>query len=100
MGHPIKNNILLMDRAKKLEARSNFQLRFVCLNDRAYDSDVDILGTNVVRRRYHSDVDIWLQALVIVKAPNSSLTIAPVDLILRNDDLYTITIVGARNGML
>ena len=43
-------NLLVVDRAKELKARGDFQLWLVSLDDGADNRDVDILSTDIVRR--------------------------------------------------
>lgn len=78
-----------MNRAKKAEARSNFQLWLVGLNNRADNCDIDVLGADIVGRRYHGNVDICTSQKPQVSALLDH-TISAVDLILRNDDLAAV----------
>lgn len=43
---------------QELEAGCDLLLGLLCLHDRADDGDVDVLGTDIVRRRDLRDVDI------------------------------------------
>ena len=43
-------DLLVVDRAKELKARGDFQLWLVSLDDSADNRDVDILSTDIVRR--------------------------------------------------
>lgn len=43
-----KGDLLVVDRPQKLQARSNFQLGFVCLNYGADDGDVNIFRADVM----------------------------------------------------
>ena len=43
-------DLLVVDRAKELKARGDFQLWLVSLDDGADNRDVDILSTDIVRR--------------------------------------------------
>jgi hypothetical protein len=49
---------LVVNGAKELQARRNLELRLVCLDNRAHDSDVYILGADIMRRGDHGDVDV------------------------------------------
>ena len=57
-GWKKKENALVMNRAQKVKTWSELELGGARLNDSADNSNIYILGTNVVRRRYHRDVDI------------------------------------------
>lgn len=47
-----------MNMAQEIKARSKLELGGACLDDSADNRNVYILGTNIVRRGYHRDVDI------------------------------------------
>ena len=50
---------LLIYRTKKAETRNNLLFRSVRFHDRAYDGNVDVLGADIMRRRYHCNVNIF-----------------------------------------
>ena len=47
-----------MNRAQEVKAWSELELGGARLNDSADDGNVYVLGTNIMRRGYHSDVYI------------------------------------------
>jgi len=51
-------NALVMNRAQEIKTWSELELRGARLDDGADNRDVYILGTNIVGRGYHRDVDI------------------------------------------
>ena len=55
---PIKWCSLVEDGSKELETGLDLSFRVFGLNDRADDSDVHVLGANVVGGRNHGNVDI------------------------------------------
>lgn len=40
--------LLIINGAEKIETRDDLQFWFVCLDDRADDCDVDVLGADIV----------------------------------------------------
>lgn len=53
-----KKHSLVVNRTQKVDPRSNLQFRLISLDDCADNSDMNVLGTNIVGRRYHGDVDV------------------------------------------
>lgn len=54
------NAQLVVNRAKKLKTRRNFHFWFVGFDNRADNGDINVLGTDIVRRRDHGNVYIYV----------------------------------------
>ena len=55
--------LLVIYRTKKCQTRPDLKLRFVSLHDSADNGDINVLGTNVVCRGDHGDVDIYNESV-------------------------------------
>lgn len=90
-----------MNGTKKLETGLDLKFGLVCLDDSADNGNVNVLGTNVVGRGHAGDVDICMvdeQRIMLYNA--EQLTILASDLVLGNDDLNTVRVLGTRDGVL
>jgi len=54
------NAKLVVNRAKELKTRCNFHFWLVGFDNRADNSDINVLGADIVRRRDHGNVDICI----------------------------------------
>lgn len=104
----VSGDSLVVDGTEECKARSNLLLWPVGLDDGADDGDVNILRANIVRRRDHGDVDIYQKKKKASARPPCYYyrliqrlhTVPPVDLVLRDDDLHAVRVVGARDRVL
>ena len=92
--------LLLVDSTQKLEARENFLLWFVGLDDGAYNRDVYILRTDVVCGGDHCNVNVCGEIRQKLLTRRITLTISSVDLVLRYNDLDAITFICTWDRML
>lgn len=113
-------HVLLLDRLQQVQSWFNFLLRVVSLHSGAGDGDVLPLCCHVVCIRDHAHVDIYnigqtldidFERLVLLMKLTEShstdydtllpvcLTMLPVDLVLRDDDLAGVGVWGVLNGV-
>ena len=94
--------VLVVNRTKESETGSNFLLRAISLNNGTNNSNINVLSTDVVCRRDHSDVDIYTNGLepTFFSSLKVALTVSPVNLVLGDNDLSRVDVLGSRNRVL
>jgi hypothetical protein len=101
-------NSLVEHTAEQLQTGEDLPLGHGRLDDRRHHGDPDVLGCDVVRRRHGGDVDVYegrqhgrlIEKSAMMTRAGTGLTVLPADLVLGDDDLRRIRVVGTRYGVL